>query len=243
MQVTVTLGRIRLVSRISRAKPVCAPRVRADLMRDVSTPPTPQLSRWIPGPRRAAMLVLGLWLFGTGEAMLVVAGLGNSPWTVFAQGIGNLTGLSVGIVTNIVGACVLVLWIPLRQKPGLGTLANVALIGTAIDVTLRFMPEFDSLWVNLALMFGGIAVVGLGSGFYLGAGMGPGPRDGLMTGLHRRFGWSIAVSRWTVEGTVLVIGFFLGGVVGIGTVAFALLIGPAVSVAVRALSLVPTVDL
>ncbi len=201
------------------------------------------LSRWRPSPRRAVMLVVGLWLFGTGEAFLVVADLGSSPWTVFAQGISGVTGLSVGIVTNIVGALVLLLWIPLRQKPGLGTIANVALIGTAMDVTLAYMPDVESVPIEVVLMLGGIAIVGLGSGFYLGAGMGPGPRDGLMTGLHRRFGWSIAVSRWTVEATVLVIGYLLGGVVGIGTLAFVVLIGPAVGLAVRTLSLVPTVDL
>lgn len=143
------------------------------------------LTRWVPSPLRLVCLVGGQWLFGTGEAMIVAAHLGNSPWTVFAQGTAVRTGLSIGSMTNLIGALVLLLWIPLRQRPGLGTVANVLLVGTALDLALHWLPDLTALPWRIALCIGGILVVALGSGIYLTTGLGPGPRDGLMTGIAR----------------------------------------------------------
>lgn len=201
------------------------------------------MNRWLPRPLQAVSLVAGQWIFGTGEAMLVAAHLGNSPWTVFAQGLASLTPLSVGVMTNIIGAAVLLLWIPLRQRPGLGTVANVILVGTALDVSLRWLPQPDGLLARLALCIGGIAVVALGSGLYLRCGLGPGPRDGLMTGLARVTGWPLGAARTAVEATVLVCGWLLGGVAGLGTLLFAVFIGPGVHAAVRLLSRIPDDEL
>jgi uncharacterized membrane protein YczE len=193
----------------------------------------------MPRPLQAVSLVGGLWIFGTGEAMLVRAALGNSPWTVFAQGVANHTALSIGVMTNVIGALVLLLWIPLRQRPGLGTVLNVLLIGTSLDVSQRFLPTVTSLPARLALCVGGILVVALGSGLYLRSGMGPGPRDGLMTGIARARGWPLGVARALIEATVLFVGWLLGGIAGIGTVLFAAFIGPCVHLAVRMLSAIP----
>lgn len=187
--------------------------------------------------------MVGLWLFGVGEAMLVAANLGNSPWTVLAQGISLRTNLSIGVITNILGVIILLLWIPLRQRPGLGTVGNIVLVGTSIDVTLALLPEPDALVARIPLTLGGILVVAVGSGFYLGVGMGPGPRDGLMTGITRVTGWALGWTRAIVEVTVLIIGVFLGGVAGVGTLLFALFVGPCVNVAVRLLSKIPDKDL
>ena len=189
------------------------------------------------------MLVVGLWIFGTGEGLLVVSGLGNSPWSVLAEGLARATALSVGVLTNIIGLLVLLLWLPLRQRPGLGTVANAVLVGTFMDLTLAVVPRADSVVLNLLLVLLGIVLVGVGAGLYLGAALGPGPRDGLMTGLHRVTGRSITQVRWFLELSVLAVGFLLGGTAGIGTVLFALLVGPIVSVAVRVLSLVPSTEL
>lgn len=200
-------------------------------------------SRWRPTFWQAVRLIVGLWLFGVGEAMLVAANLGNSPWTVLAQGISLRTNLSIGVITNILGVIVLLLWIPLRQRPGLGTVGNIVLVGTSIDVTLALLPEPSALIARVPLTIGGILVVAVGSGFYLGVGMGPGPRDGLMTGITRVTGWPLGWTRAIVEVTVLIIGVFLGGVAGVGTLLFAVFVGPFVNVAVRLLSKVPEKDL
>lgn len=175
-------------------------------------------------------------LFGAGDAMLIASELGNSPWTVFAEGVSLNTPLSVGAATIATSFVVLVLWIPLRQLPGLGTLANAVVIGLAIDATLRLLPADPALAPRWLLLAGGIALVALGSGLYLTAALGPGPRDGLMTGLHRRFGISLRLARVGIELSVLVAGAILGGTAGIGTVAFALLIGPGVQFAVERLA-------
>lgn len=177
-------------------------------------------------------LLLGLWVFGTGEACIVAADVGNSPWTVLAQGISLNTPLSVGAATVAVSFVVLMLWVPLRQRPGLGTLMNAVVVGVAIDVMLPLLDPGDDLLPRIALMLAGIAVVALGSGLYLTCRLGPGPRDGLMTGLSRRTGRSLRLWRTVIELTALTAGFFLGGVVGLGTVAFAVLIGPGVQAAV-----------
>jgi uncharacterized membrane protein YczE len=187
---------------------------------------------WRPTPGRLVQLVLGLWIFGTGEACLVHAELGNSPWTVLAQGLSRHTPLGIGAATVAISALVLACWIPLRQRPGLGTVLNAILIGVAIDVMLPVLPGHGALPGRLAFVAGGIGLVAAGSGLYLTVRMGPGPRDGLMTGLHRRTGRSLRLVRTLIEAGALALGFALGGTVGIGTLAFALLIGPGVQAAV-----------
>jgi len=181
--------------------------------------------------RRVIQLLLGLFLYGAGCALTVEAGLGVDPWTVFAQGISIHTGIGIGWVTNIVGFLVLLLWIPLRQKPGVGTIANILLVGTSMQIVLWIVPPVSGLALQAGVLLGGILLVALASGLYIGARFGPGPRDGLMTGLNARLGWPIWVCRALVEVTVLVVGWFLGGTVGIGTILFAALIGPLVHIA------------
>lgn len=181
--------------------------------------------------RRVTQLLVGLFLYGAGCALTIEAGLGVDPWTVFAQGLSVRTGIGIGWITNIIGFIVLLLWIPLRQKPGVGTVANILLVGTSMQLVLTVVPPVSGLPLQFATLLGGILVVALASGLYIGARFGPGPRDGLMTGLNARLGWPIWLSRLIVEATVLVIGWFLGGTVGVGTILFALLIGPLVHVA------------
>jgi uncharacterized membrane protein YczE len=161
--------------------------------------------------------------------------LGNSPWTVLAEGVSKHTPLAIGTATIVISALVMLAWIPLRQWPGIGTVANAVLIGVAIDVMLPVLPGPGGIVARYAFVVVGIALVGLGSGLYLTARLGPGPRDGLMTGLHFRTGRSLRLIRTLIEGSALIAGAILGGRVGVGTVAFALLVGPAVQAAVRAL--------
>lgn len=198
-------------------------------------PPHPEPSLWRPTLPRLARLLGGLALFGVGEACLVASGLGNSPWTVLAEGVSLNSPLGVGSATVLISFVVLLCWIPLRQRLGLGTLANAVVIGVAIDAALLLLPDEPTLAGRWLLLVGGVAVVALGSGLYLTAALGPGPRDGLMTGLNRRFGISLRLARAGVELSVLVGGFLLGGTVGVGTVAFALAIGPGVQLAVQRL--------
>jgi uncharacterized membrane protein YczE len=190
-------------------------------------------SRWRPTPRQLAQVLIGLWLFGTGEALLVASELGNSPWTVLAEGVSKHTPLSIGGATFLISVLVLLCWIPLRERPGLGTVLNAIVIGVSIDVTLALLPHLDSLAVRWTALLGGIAVVGLGSGLYLTAALGPGPRDGLMTGLHALRGWPLAAVRTGIELSAVTAGYLLGGTVGAGSLLFALLIGHAVSFGVR----------
>ena len=180
--------------------------------------------------RRVAQLLVGLFLYGFAIAMMIRAALGISPWDVLSQGVVLHTGLNYGIVTNAIGALVLLLWIPIRQKPGLGTVANVLLIGPSIEAGLWMLPLTDDLVPRILLLAGGIVTLAIATGLYIGARFGPGPRDGLMTGIHRRTGWPIWVVRTSIEVTVLAIGWLLGGNVGLGTLAFALLIGPLVNI-------------
>ncbi len=170
-----------------------------------------------------------------GEALIVHADLGNSPWTVLAQGLSLQTPLSVGGATIVLSLLVLAAWLPLRQLPGLGTVLNVLLVGVAIDVTLRLLPQAGALGWRAAMVLVGIALVAVGSGSYLTTDLGPGPRDGVMTGLHRRTGHSLRLWRTVLEGGALLAGFTLGGVAGFGTLAYALLIGPGVQAAVHRL--------
>lgn len=190
-------------------------------------------SRWRSGPLTFLVLVLGLWLFGTGEAMLVDAALGNAPWTVLAQGISVRTGIAIGLATFLISVVVLLMWIPLRERPGLGTIANAVIIALALQVMIGVLPTPESTGWRLAQVIGGIALVGLGSGLYLTTNLGPGPRDGLMTGLHERTGIAVTPVRLSIEIVVLAAGWILGGTVGVGTVLFALLIGPSVGYGLR----------
>lgn len=182
-------------------------------------------------PGRVIQLLSGLVLYGAGCALTITAGLGVDPWTVLAEGLSRQSGIGVGWVTNLVGAVVLLAWIPLRQHPGIGTLANIALVGTSMQVALSLVPSPDTPLSRITLLTLGVTVVAIASGLYIGAHFGPGPRDGLMTGLHARLGLPIWLCRLAVEGTVLVLGWSLGGTVGIGTIVFAVSIGPLVHLA------------
>ncbi|WP_393055384.1 YitT family protein [Streptomyces sp. LN549] len=177
-------------------------------------------------PRRLIQLYAGLALYGASSALLVVAGLGLEPWGVLHQGLAERTGISIGVVSIIVGAIVLLLWIPLRQRPGLGTVSNVFAVGLAMDGTLALVPEVHGLAARAGVMAAGIVLNGVATGLYIAARFGPGPRDGLMTGLHQRTGRSIRLVRTALEIAVVVTGFLLGGSLGVGTVLYALAIGP-----------------
>lgn len=189
--------------------------------------------------RRLSQLYIGLTLYGVSSAMLVEAGLGLEPWNVLHQGLAELTGLTIGVVSIIVGATVLLLWIPLRQRPGLGTVSNVFVCGLAMDGTLALLPEAHTLAVRIPLLVAEILLNGAATGLYIAARFGPGPRDGLMTGLHRRTGRSIRLMRTAVEIAVVVTGFALGGTVGVGTLLYALSIGPLAQLFLRVFA-VPT---
>ncbi|OIR22336.1 MAG: hypothetical protein BET99_04650 [Marine Group III euryarchaeote CG-Epi2] len=175
-------------------------------------------------------LVLGLWIFGTGEAILIGAGIGVSPWTVLAQGISEQTSFTVGLSTFIVGVLVLLFWIPLREIPGIGTILNIILISMAIDVMGPHIPEQTEMIPAIFQASIGIIFVGIGSAFYLTANLGPGPRDGWMTGIQKKTDWPISRVRIGIEILVLSLGISLGGVFGIGTIMFALGIGPIVAI-------------
>jgi uncharacterized membrane protein YczE len=180
--------------------------------------------------RRLAQLYAGLALYGAGIALQVRAGLGLDPWDVFHEGVADRTGLSFGTVLGLTGALVMLAWIPLRQRPGLGTVSNVVVIAVSVDAMLAVLPEAGSSAVGLAMLLAGVALGGVASGAYIGAGLGPGPRDGLMTGLVGRTGGSIRLVRTSLELTVLAAGAALGGTVGLGTVVYALSIGPLIGV-------------
>jgi len=200
-------------------------------MAPVPMPP----SRWSPGvvlPRLPGLLV-GLLAFGTGIGLMAQAGMGLGPWEVFHQGISRLTGLPLGTVSILVGIPVLAAWWPLGERPGVGTILNILLIGTATNISMSLIPMATGLPAQLAMMAAGVVTIAIGSGLYLASDLGPGPRDGLMTGLHLRFGWSIRRARTGIEVIVLVAGFLAGGTIGLGTVVFALAIGPLVQVALR----------
>ncbi|WP_431943691.1 YczE/YyaS/YitT family protein [Micromonospora marina] len=177
--------------------------------------------------RRLTQLYAGLVLYGVSMALMIRSELGLDPWDVFHQGLARQTGLSFGTVTIAVGALVLLLWIPLRQRPGLGTVSNVVVIGLVVDATLTVLPPGEGMPARVALLVAGIVANGAATGLYLGAGLGPGPRDGLMTGfVARRPRFSVRLVRTIIEITVLALGWLLGGTVGLGTVAYALTIGP-----------------
>lgn len=181
--------------------------------------------------RRVVQLIVGLVLYGAGCALTVEAGLGVDPWTVLAQGLSLRTGVGIGWVTNVLGLLVLLLWIPLRQRPGVGTILNILLVGTSMQATLAIVPPLSGPAVQISALLAGILLVAFASGLYIGAHFGPGPRDGLMTGMNTRLGWPIWTCRAVVEISVLAVGWVLGGTVGIGTLLFAVLIGPLVHLA------------
>ncbi|MEU2249034.1 hypothetical protein [Streptomyces sp. NPDC019224] len=183
--------------------------------------------------RRLVQLYAGLALYGASSALLVVAGLGLEPWGVLHQGLAERTGISIGVVSIVIGAIVLLLWIPLRQRPGLGTVSNVFAVGLAMDGTLALVPDAHGLVARAGVMAAGIVLNGVATGLYISARFGPGPRDGLMTGLHRRTGRSIRLVRTAIEVAVVVTGFALGGSLGVGTVLYALAIGPLAQLFLR----------
>lgn len=191
---------------------------------------------------RLLRLILGLAVYGAGEALIVRAGWGVDPWTVLAQGIAVHTGWGIGWIVNVLGLVVMLAWIPLRQRPGVGTVANILLLGTSMQVVLDLVPDAHGIVFQGLMLLGGIVLVAFATGLYISAGLGPGPRDGLMTGLHARFGIPIWIARASIELTVLGVGWLLGGTVGTGTVAFALLIGPLVHRALPLLARRPRGD-
>ena len=174
-------------------------------------------------------LTFGLFLFGLGETILIASSQGVSPWTVFAQGISINTNFSIGFATFIVSISVLLLWIPLKQKPGIGTIFNAIIISIVLDYSYPYLPKPNQFFYQILQSFIGVLIVGLGSGFYLIANLGAGPRDGLMTGIQKISKLPIYSVRALIEITVVLIGWYLGGVVGIGTIIFALFVGPFVS--------------
>lgn len=187
-------------------------------------------------PLRLVVLFAGLVLFGVSMAMMLQAGLGVGPWDVFHQGLSLHVPLSFGVIVIIVSVLVLALWIPLRERPGLGTIANAIVIGLVVDATLLWLDQPATTGGQWALMLSGVGLNGFATGLYIGAGLGPGPRDGLMTGLAAR-GYPIGVVRTLIEVTVLAVGWLLGGVVGIGTLVFAFGIGPLAQVFLPVLSI------
>lgn len=176
------------------------------------------------------MLVIGLFLFGLGEAIIISSGSGVSPWTVLAQGISSKTDLSIGVATFLISIFILIFWVPLKQIPGIGTILNAIIIASAIDLTLGFIPKPELIYLKILQASFGILIVGIGSGIYLASNLGPGPRDGLMIGLQQKTNTSIPLIRTIIEITAVTVGWFLGGIVGIGTILFVFGIGPCVGV-------------
>ena len=199
------------------------------IARVLTLPPRHELRRRLP------RLLPGLVTCGVGLALMVLADLGLGPWEALHQGLSERTGIPIGTVGILVGFLVLLAWVPLRQRPGLGTLCNVVIIGLVIDAVLALSPEPESMMVRAACLAAGIVAMGVGSGLYIGAGLGPGPRDGLMTGVAAR-GHSLRLVRTLIELSALAVGWALGGTVGIGTIAFALGIGPLVQASLGRLS-------
>ena len=187
--------------------------------------------------RRLAQLYAGLVLYGASMALQIRAGLGLDPWDVFHQGVSERTGLSFGTIVIITGALVLLAWIPLRQRPGIGTISNVFVIGFAVDAALALIPDASWLPAQLTMLASGVVLNAVAGAAYIGAGLGPGPRDGLMTGLVRRTGGSVGAIRTGIEVSILVAGFALGGTIGLGTVVYALSIGPLLHLMLPALTL------
>ena len=185
--------------------------------------------------QRMLVLIFGLMIFGIGEAFLVVTSLGNSPWVVLSEGISLNSSLNIGESTFVVSVVVLLLWIPLRQRPGFGTLANIVVIAASIELGLLIIPTVENIFLKYFYVLFGIALVGVGSALYITCGLGTGPRDGLMTGLHYKTGVRVGRVRLGIEVVALSVGAFLGGSLGVGTALFALLIGQSVAISLGVL--------
>jgi uncharacterized membrane protein YczE len=198
--------------------------------RTVPVVPWTAKSRWDLSFKRVFILFLGLAIFGLGDGLIIQSGLGNAPWSVLAQGISLKSGLSIGTSTLIVGSLVLALWIPLRERPGFGTLSNILIISLFIEIATNIFPKQGELLPGLIFTLVGIAMVGIGSSLYITCGLGPGPRDGAMTGLHQRTGVRVGRVRLGLEVVVSIAGALLGGTLGLGTLLFALLIGQSVAI-------------
>ncbi len=187
-------------------------------------------NRWDLSLSRVAILCFGLFIFGIGDALLIQSNLGNAPWSVLAQGLAKTFNSEIGLLTFIISAIVLLLWLPLKEKPGFGTVANIVIIAAAIQLGVDFIPPAENTIWGLVYIFSGIALVGAGSSLYITCGLGAGPRDGLMTALHQKTGIRVGRVRLGIEGTVLILGALLGGVLGVGTALFALLIGQSIAI-------------
>lgn len=190
--------------------------------------------------QRLSILIFGLTIFGIGDAFLIITNLGNSPWTVLAEGISLNTPLNIGAATFLISTLVLLFWIPLKQKPGLGTIANIVIIAVAIEIGLFIIPEVSNIFAKIFYILFGISLVGIGSALYITCGLGTGPRDGLMTGLHYRTGVRVGRVRLVLEILALSAGFLLGGTLGVGTALFALLIGQSVAISLGVVSRITT---
>ena len=198
--------------------------------RTVPVVPWTAKGRWDLSTKRVLILFFGLAIFGLGDGLIIQSGLGNAPWSVLAQGISLKSGLSIGTSTLIIGALVLSLWIPLRERPGFGTLSNIIIISLFIEIGTNIFPKQENIYSGLVFTLVGIAMVGIGSSLYITCGLGPGPRDGAMTGLHQRTGVRVGRVRLGLEVVVSIAGALLGGTLGLGTLLFALLIGQSVAI-------------
>jgi uncharacterized membrane protein YczE len=185
--------------------------------------------RWDLSLSRVSILIFGLFIFGVGDSLIIISELGNAPWSVLAQGVATRTSMTIGSATFIISCLVLLLWIPLKEKPGFGTLANIVVIAIGIDVGIAFIQTPELFIFKLLYVFVGIGLIGIGSALYITCALGPGPRDGWMTSLHRRSGIPVGRVRTAIEVSVLLAGWALGGRIGLGTALFALLIGYAVA--------------
>lgn len=197
-----------------------------------TVPITPWTAKglWDITPLRTSILIFGLAIFGLGDSLLIQGGIGNAPWTVFAEGLTLKTGLSIGWATFIISVCVMLVWIPLDERVGFGTLANIVVIASFIQIGTLIFPKQNSYAAGILFDLIGIALVGLGSALYITCGLGRGPRDGAMTGIHYKTGVRVGRVRMGIEVTVLIVGWLLGGTVGLGTALFALLIGQSVAI-------------
>ena len=198
--------------------------------RTVPVVPWTAKNRWDLSFKRVLILFFGLAIFGLGDGLIIQSGLGNAPWSVLAQGISLKSGLSIGTSTLIVGSLVLALWIPLRERPGFGTLSNIIIISLFIEIATNIFPKQENIVLGVIFTLLGIAMVGIGSSLYITCGLGPGPRDGAMTGLHQRTGVRVGRVRLGLEVVVSIVGALLGGTLGLGTLLFALLIGQSVAI-------------
>jgi uncharacterized membrane protein YczE len=203
-----------------------------------TVPKTPwsAASRWDLNPARIGVLFFGLFIFGLGDSLLIQSTIGNAPWSVLAQGVSGKLDITMGWSTFAISSLVLLLWIPLKEKPGFGTLSNIVIIATAIQIGVSIFPEQSNYALGVIYCLIGIGMVGLGSALYITCALGPGPRDGLMTALHNSTGVRIGRVRLAIEGSVLVAGWLLGGTVGLGTLLFALLIGQSIAIALGVVS-------